>query len=294
MSGGPATHRDTSSALHGIQNAAMNPAPSSPGRLLAAVLFAVAGSAGAQVSKEAPPTQLVCQPSANLAVSVSRDSSGAPLGAGVQATSGTHECEVHTLGPALAQADGSWRFEWTDEIQGKARYRASVRRAADGYTLALDPARCGTLALPATATLSASDPACRSRVDRDAAFVQFWRQLRDAVARRDGELLQRLSLPQLLFSEGPDMVKAPAAVIRKAAPCLAGVTTADGDSDLGRLLQATDTPRLDMPPLSRRGEGRVSAGHAMTARWTPQGWRLEWFNADRATFTGCKDGGPTN
>lgn len=257
-------------------------------------LLALAGSAVAQVSKEAPPTQLVCQPAENLTVSVSRDSSGAPLSAGIYAASGTHECDVHTQGPAQAQADGSWQFEWLDRIAGNTHYRASVRRTGDGYTLAFDPARCGTLALPATATLAAGGQGCGSRVDRDAAFVLFWRQLRDAVARRDGELLQRLSLPQLLFSEGPDMMRAPAAVIRNAAPCLARVTTTDGRSDLGRLLQATDTPRLDMPPLSRRGEARVSAGNAMTALWTPQGWRLEWFNADRATFSACKDDRPTN
>lgn len=268
----------------------MTSAPIPRGRLLAVALLALAGSAGAQVSKEAPPTQLVCQPNENLTLSISRDSSGAALGAGISATSGTHECDVHTQGPARAQADGSWLFDWTDKIQGDTRYRASVRRTAAGYTLALAPARCGTLALPATATLSPGDPACKSRVDRDAAFVQFWRQLRDAVARRDGELLQRLSLPQLLFTEGPDLMKAPAAVIRKAAPCLSGVTTTDGRSDLGRLLQASDTPRLDLPPMSRRGDARVSAGDAMTALWTPQGWRLEWFNADRASFSACQGG----
>lgn len=272
----------------------MNSVAQPPGRLLAVALLAIAAGAGAQVSKQAPPTQLVCQPNENLTVSVSRDGSGVPLGAGVSATSGTHECDVHTQGQPQVQADGGWQFEWLDKIEGNTRYRATVRRAADGYTLALDPARCGTLVLPATATLSPGDPACKSRVDRDAAFVQFWRQLRDAVARRDGELLQRLSLPQLLFSEGPDMPKAPASVIRHAATCLAIVTTTDGRSDLGRLLQATDTPRLDMPPMSRRGDARVSAGDAMTALWTPQGWRLEWFNADRATFSGCKSGRPTN
>lgn len=260
------------------------------GPFLMACWLAITGCAHAQVGKELP-TLLACRPSESLSANVSHDGAGTPLGAGIYATSGTHECGVQTQGTASAQADGSWRFEWTDEVEGNVRYRATVRRAgADGYALALEPARCGTLALPALATLSpkAKAKGCESRVDRDGAFVQFWRQLRDAVSRRDGELLQRLSLPQLLFVEGPDLMKAPAAVIRNAAPCLATVTTTDGRSDIGSMLKATDTPRLDMPPLSRRGDSRISAGQAMTALWTPQGWRLESFNADRTSFSGCK------
>ncbi len=266
--------------------------PKTPGPLLVLLLFAT-GVAQAQVTQEAPPTLLVCRPSDNLSVSISHDGSGAPLGAGISATSGTHECDVHTQGPPLAQANGSWRFEWTDDTEGR-RYRGTVGRAGQAYTLALEPARCGTLALPAIVSLSVHGRGCASRIDRDAAFVQFWRQLRDAVSRRDGEQLQRLSLPQLLFSEDPDTVKAPAAVIRHAAPCLAIVPTTDGRSDIGRLLQATDMPRLDMPPMSRRGESRISAGDAMTALWTPQGWRLEWFNASRRVFSECGSGRTTN
>ena len=259
--------------------------------LLMVSLLMSAACTHAQVTKEALPTLLACRPSENLSANVSHDGAGTPLGAGIYATSGTHECAVQTQGTASAQADGSWRFEWTDEVEGNTRYRATVRRAGpDGYALALEPARCGTLALPVTATLSPKAKGCESRVDRDGAFALFWRQLRDAVSRRDGELLQRLSLPQLLFVEGPDLMKAPAAVIRNAAPCLATVTTTDGRSDIGSMLKATDTPRLDMPPLSRRGDSRISAGQAMTALWTPQGWRLESFNADRASFSGCKGG----
>ncbi|MDR7270919.1 hypothetical protein J2X20_003577 [Pelomonas saccharophila] len=257
--------------------------------VMTTALLAAAGCASAQVMTSVPPTLRVCQASDNLTVSISHDASGTPVGAGISATSGTHECDVQTQGQASAQPDGSWRFDWADGIETR-RYRATVRRAGDAYTLALEPARCGTLALPATATLPARrGQGCESRVDRDAAFVQFWQQLREAVAGRDGDMLQRLSLPQLFFSEDPD-VKAPAAIIHNAAPCLAIVTTTDGRSDIGRLLQSIATPRLDMPPLSRRGENRVSAGDAMTVLWTPKGWRLEWFNASRAVFSGCKGG----
>lgn len=263
---------------------AMTPRAALRGLILMAPLLAAA-----QVSKEPLPTQLVCRASETLSTNVSHDGAGTPLAAGVYATSGTHECGVQTQGPASPQADGAWRFEWSDEVEGNTHYRATVRRTgADGYALALEPARCGTLTLPATATLSPKGKGCETRVDRDGAFVQFWRQLRDAVSRRDGEQLQRLSLPQLQFAEGPDLMKAPASIIRNAAPCLATVPTTDGRSDIGKLLAATDTPRLDMPPLSRRGDSRISAGRAMTALWTPQGWRLESFNADRATFSECK------
>ncbi|HEY0954361.1 MAG TPA: hypothetical protein VGE36_06375 [Roseateles sp.] len=254
------------------------------------LLFAAAGAVHAQVDTPTP-TQLVCRVGDALTASVSRDRTGTPLAAGFGATSGTHECDVQTQGPARA-ADGGWRFAWTDAVNGDTRYAATVRRAgAAGFTLALQPAQCGTLALPATVTLTPGSAGCESRTDRDAAFVQFWRQLRDATARRDGALLQRLALPQPQFIEGPDLMKAPASLLRQGAACLATVTTTDGRSDLGRLLQATDSPRLDMPPLSRRGDGRASIGGALTALWTPQGWRIESLNADRASFTGCR---PTN
>lgn len=238
-----------------------------------------------------PPTQLVCRVGDALTASVSHDRAGTPLAAGLGATSGTHECDVQTQGPARA-ADGGWRFEWTDAVNGDTRYGATVRRAGPGgFTLALQPAQCGTLALPATVTLTPGAAGCQTRTDRGAAFVQFWRQLRDALARRDGARLQRLALPQPSFIEGPDLMKAPAALLRQGAACLAGVPTTDGRSDLGRVLQAGDSPRLDVPPLSRRGDERVSIGGALTARWTAQGWRIESLNADRASFTGCQ---PTN
>jgi hypothetical protein len=249
-----------------------------------------AGAASAQVGTP-PPTLLVCSPGESLTASVSHDATGAPLRAGVSVTSGTRECDLLTQGPAVA-ADGGWRFEWTDDIVGSTHYRATLRRAGTGgFMLALQPAQCGVLALPASVTLAPGAPGCEVREDRDGAFVQFWRQMRDAMARRDGELLQRLALPQPSFIEGPDLMKAPASLLRHSAACLATVTTTDGRGELGQLLKATDSPRLDMPPLSRRGEARVSVGGAMTAAWTPQGWRIESLNADRASFAACK---PTN
>lgn len=251
----------------------------------------MAAAAQAQVEVQPLPTRLACRIGEHLGAHLSRDGDGRPLGAGVWATSGTHECDVQAQGPATATTDGGWRFEWTDPVQRLMHYRLTVKPAgAAGHSLTLEPPRCGTLALPAIVTLPARDKACESGIDRDAAFVLFWRQLREAIARRDGERLQRLALPQPLFAEGPDLVKAPAALLRHAAPCLAGVTTTDGRTDLGRLLQATDTPRLDMPPLSRRGDARVSLGGAAAVLWTPQGWRLESFNADRASFSACRPG----
>lgn len=254
--------------------------------LITALLVA---GAHAQVTKDPLATLLVCQPSDSLTANVSHDPAGTPLGAGVFATSGTHECGVQTQGPGTAQPDGAWRFEWTHKIVGQTRYRATVKRVgADGYTLALEPAACGTQALPASIALSAKGKGCQSRVDRDHAFVLFWRQLRDAVAQRDGAMLQRLSLPQLEFAEGPDYMKAPATIMRTAAACMPDVPTNDGRTDLGKLLKATDSPRLDMPPMSWSGDASVSAGNAFTARWTPQGWRLESFNASRSVFATCK------
>lgn len=260
--------------------------------LLAAALLAAA-SARAQVMPDPLPTQLVCQPSDSLTVSVSRDAAGAPLGAGLYVTSGTHECDLHTAGPASAQADGSWRFAWADKAQADTRYRATVKRdGPDGYTLAFEPARCGTLVLPTSATLAPKDKGCKTRVDRDGAFLIFWRQFRDAVFKRDGDMLQRLSLPQLEFTEGPDTLKAPSSIIRSAATCLTDVPTNSGDTDIGKLLKAADMPRLDMPPWSRRSDSAIDAGGAFEARWTAKGWRLSYFNASRSVFSACRP--PTN
>ena len=247
-------------------------------------------NAQAQVTKDPLPTQLVCHPSDNLTANISYEASGALLGAGVYATSGTHECSVQSQGVGVAQPDGSVRFAWTDEVEGNKRYQAIVKRVGnEGYTLALQPAGCGTIALPAAIALSTQGKACKARVDRDAAFVLFWRQLREAIARRDGELLQRLSLPQLEFSPDSGTVKAPASVIRNAATCIPGIVTTESGTDIGKMLKAIDTPQLDKPPLSRVADNRVSTG-AFEARWTAQGWRLSWFNTSPAVFSTCKPG----
>ncbi len=254
-------------------------------------LFAMAAVAQAQVGQGAVPTLLSCTINDGLSAHVSLDRAGTPLSAGVVATSGTHECNVQTQGAASADGEGVWRFAWTDAVEGNTRYQAALKRLdGGGYSLALQPAGCGTLALPATITLSAQSKTCKTQVDRDEAFVIFWQQLRDAITRRDGEQLQRLSLPQLLFSEGSDDVKAPAAVIRNAATCIPIVPTTESGTDIGGLLKSITTPRLDQPPLSRVGADRASAGNAFIARWTAQGWRLEWFNASRSVFSGCRSG----
>lgn len=263
-----------------------------PPPLIASLLAALLNAAGvqAQVTKDPLPTQLVCRPNDNLTANISHDASGALLGAGVYATSGTHECSVQSQGAGVVQPDGSVRFQWTEEVEGNKRYQATVKRVGgDAYTLALQPAGCGTIALPASIALSTQGKACKPRVDRDAAFVLFWRQLREAVNRRDGELLQRLSLPQLEFSPDSGTVKAPASILRHAGACISDIVTTESGTDIGKMLKAIETPRLDKPPLSRLGDNRVSTG-AFEARWTAQGWRLAWFNTSPAVFAGCKGG----
>jgi hypothetical protein len=106
------------------------------------------------------------------------------------------------------------------------------------------------------------------------------------LARGDGELLQQLSLPQLEFVEGPDIVKAPSSIMRGAARCLPDVPATTQRLSLRDML-AADPPRLDMPPLSRKGESRIDFAGAMSLRWTAQGWRIDGFNASRSVFQHC-------
>lgn len=246
-------------------------------------------AAHAQVLQDPLPRQLVCRPTENLTVHVRLDGSGAPLGAGVFATSGTHECDVQSQGAGVAQADGTVRFAWTAQDEGKA-YAATVKRVgAEGYSVSFQPAGCGTIALPASLSLSAQGKGCKARVDRDAAFVLFWRQFKTAIAQRDGEMLQRLSLPQLEFSPDSGTVKSPSSIIRNAATCLPDIVTPVSGTDIGKMLKAIDRPQLDRPPLSRVGDDRVDAG-AFTTKWTAQGWRLEWFNTSPSLLSRCQPG----
>jgi len=234
-----------------------------------------------------PPTQLVCAPDGIHRWGVSRDASGTPSQVSLSVAAGTRECDFGSAGSPTAQADGSWRFEWDDEILGQHQ-RVDVKRAgADGYALTLTPADCGALKVPASATLAPSGKGCSVSVDRDGAFAQFWRQLRDALARGDGELLQQLSLPQLEFVEGPDIVKAPSTVMRRAARCLPRVTATTQRLEIRDMIGGNQAPRLDMPPLSRKGDSRVDFAGAMDIRWTPQGWRMAGFNASRDVFGSC-------
>ena len=236
----------------------------------------------------APPTQLVCAPDNIHRWRVSRDASGAPLQVSLSVAAGTRECDFSSSGSPAAQADGSWRFEWDDETLGQHQ-RVDVKRAgADGYTLALTPAACGGLKVPATATLAPAAKGCAVSVDRDGAFTQFWHQLRDALARGDGELLQQLALPQLEFVEGPDIVKAPSSVMRHAARCLPRVSATTQRLEIRDMMAGETAPRLDMPPLSRKGEARIDFAGAMDLKWTPQGWRMAGFNASRDAFDACR------
>lgn len=234
-----------------------------------------------------PPTQLSCSPDATTRWRLARDAAGTPVGVSVSIAAGARECDFSSSGAPQALADGGWRFEWDDEVLGQ-RQRVDVTRAgADGFSLRPQPAACGALELPAAATLAPKAKGCAMSVDRDGAFAQFWQQLRGALARGDGELLQQLSLPQLEFVEGPDIVKAPASVMRRAARCLPRVTATTQRLELRDLLKAEQPPRLDMPPLSRKGDARIDFAGAMSLRWTPQGWRMDGFNASRDVFEKC-------
>ncbi|HEY8880911.1 MAG TPA: hypothetical protein VIN03_25295 [Roseateles sp.] len=235
----------------------------------------------------APPTLLACAPDDVHRWAVSRDAAGTPLQVSVSIAAGARECDFLSAGAPKALSDGGWRFEWDDKFIGQHQ-RVDVKRVgADGYTVALEPAGCGALKLPATATLTTAGKGCTVSVDRNGAFAQFWSQLRDALARGDGELLQQLSLPQLEFIEGPDIVKAPSSVMRRAARCLPRVTATTQRLEIRDMIAGDTPPRLDMPPLSLRGEGRIDFGGAMDLKWTPQGWRMAGFNASRDVFSAC-------
>lgn len=234
----------------------------------------------------APPKQLVCAPDDVHRYRVSHDASGAPLAVSVGIAAGTRECDFSSVGAPTALPDGAWRFEWQDEELGQ-RQRVDVRRSgADGFALRFEPAACGALKLPATATLAPGGKGCSASVDRNGAFVQFWHQLQDALARNDGALLQRLSLPQLEFVEGPDIVKAPSTVMRTAARCLPRIVATTQRLEIRDML-GTQPPRLDMPPISRKGETRIDFAGAMSLTWTPQGWRMDGFNASPDVFSRC-------
>lgn len=241
------------------------------------------------LASAALPVQLSCTPDRVHRVALTLDEKGAPLGASVSVAAGSRECDLATQGNATATVTGGWRFAWQDDELG-APYTAQVERSGSGYTLRLQPAACGVLAMPASFTLAAGTKACTTTVDRQAAFVQFWREFRTAVARNDGETLVRLSLPQLEFIEDPDTVKAPASVMRHAARCVPDVPAPVQRTDLRAMLKTLTDPRLDMPPLSLRKNSTVSLAGAMTAAWTPEGWRIQGFNASPSVMRECRDG----
>ncbi|RTL36333.1 MAG: hypothetical protein EKK53_23230 [Burkholderiales bacterium] len=241
------------------------------------------------LASAALPVQLSCTPDRVHRVALTLDDQGAPLGASVSIAAGTRECDLATQGNATAIATGGWRFAWQDDVLGAA-YTAQVERSGSGYTLRVQPAACGVLTMPASFSLAAAAKGCTTTVDRQAAFVQFWREFRTAVTRNDGETLVRLSLPQLEFIEDPDTVKAPASVMRHAARCVPDVPAPVQRTDLRTMLKTLTDPRLDMPPLSLRKNSTVSLAGAMTAAWTPDGWRIQGFNASPSVMRDCRDG----
>ncbi|GGY61445.1 hypothetical protein GCM10011613_01050 [Cellvibrio zantedeschiae] len=219
-------------------------------------------------------------------VHLSLDATGTPLTAGVSVYAGTRECDLSTSGPALKQPDGSWLFAWQDDLLNQA-YRLKIMRTGSNYHVSVTPAACGALKLPAQAVLSPQAKGCKTAVDRHQAFVQFWRSLRDIIAKEDGTALEHLSLPQVEFVEGPDIIKAPASVMRDGARCLPDIGGDVNPITIRELLATTDTPRLDMPPLSNRSDEEVNLAGAMTAVWTPLGWRIQGLNSSPAVMGRC-------
>lgn len=249
---------------------------------------ACAGPGATAAPEAALPRQLVCAPDAQHRYRVSHDAAGQPLQLSVALNAGTRDCDFRSAGPARPQPDGGWRFEWQDDTLGQ-RQRVDVwRHAEGGYALAFTPAACGALQLPATVTLAPGAAGCSRSVDRDAAFDLFWQQLRAAVARGDGAALQQLSLPQLEFVEGPDILKVPASVMRQAARCLPGVPATTRRMTLRDLLAPEPPLRLDQPPVSRQGNARIDLAGAMSLTWTAQGWRIDGFNTSPQVFRQCK------
>lgn len=259
--------------------------------LCAAAAVHAAGTpsaAGTSAADAALPRQLVCTPDAQHRYRISHDAAGQPLQVSVGVNAGSRDCDFRSAGPARPQAGGSWRFEWQEEVLGQ-RQRVDVQRnGSAGYVLAWSPAACGALALPPTVTLVPGAAGCSTSVDRDAAFDLFWRQLREAVARGDGQALQTLALPRLEFVEGPDIVKLPASVLRTAARCVPGVPATTRQLTLRDLLAPEQPPRLDQPPLSRQGDTRIDLAGAMSLTWTAQGWRIDGFNTSADVFRRCR------
>jgi hypothetical protein len=65
------------------------------------------------------------------------------------------------------------------------------------------------------------------------------------------------------------------------------VTATTRPIELRDLLKPEQAPRLDMPPLSRKGDSRIDFAGAMSLRWTAQGWRMDGFNTSRDVFEKC-------
>ncbi len=267
-------------------------APTAPAIAADAPSKAAAPTAGASVDAkpaadiDTPPTLLSCSADDINRFFVRLDSHGVPLAAGASVVAGTRDCDVSSTGPAQAQPDGSWRFAWHDALLNQP-YKMNVARSGASYRVTVSPAQCGALALEASAALTPGAKGCTSSVDREGALVQFWHALRDAIARDDGALLQRLSLPKIQFAEGPDVMEAPASIMRTGARCMPSVIAPVKGITLGQMLADPADPRIDMPPVSSI-QGGLSFADAMTLAWTPRGWRIDTLNASRSVFSRCK------
>jgi hypothetical protein len=235
---------------------------------------------------DTPPTLLSCSADDINRFFVRLDGNGAPLAAGASVVAGTRDCDVSSSGPAQTQPDGSWRFAWNDALLHQP-YQMNVTRSGASYRVTVSPSQCGALALAPSATLTPGAKGCTASVDRDGALVQFWRALREAIARDDGALLQRLSLPKVQFAEGPDVMEAPSSIMRTGARCMPDVIAPVKGITIGQMLADPADPRIDMPPVSSTRRG-LNLADAMTLAWTPRGWRIEYLNASRSVFSRCK------
>lgn len=259
--------------------------------LVAVPLALVAATAAADTAGiDKPPTLLSCSPDDINRFAVRLDGDGTPLAAGASVVAGTRDCDLFSSGPAQVQPDGSWRFAWNDASLNQP-YTMKVARSGTSYRVSVSPAQCGPLRLESGATLTPGAKGCQSSVDRNGALVQFWRALRDAVARDDGALLQRLSLPKVQFAEGPDAMEAPSSIMRTGARCLTYVVAPVKGPSIGQWIAGAQEPQIDMGPVSSiQGGGLSISDGAMTLAWTPRGWRIESMNASRSIMSKCKPG----
>jgi len=278
-------------------------------RALARSLCASLAALAVQAATAAPPQRLACRPEPGQLFAIGLDASGSPQALSVQTSAGSRECELRSrgrptkidadrddVGSAGADSGSGWRFEWQDELLA-THYRAQLRALGQGaFELALDPAQCNGLALPARLSLDPRISGCRMEPDRDAAFRQFWADLRDSMARKDGAALQGLALAKLAFAEGPDSVTASSRLLARGLPCLAVLPLAKKPGrQLRHLLAERPELELSSPELRQDNPDQVDIGGVLGLRWlAQQGWRLDWINASRSVLAECRSDAPAS